>query len=207
MNQEAQNLLFDIITSVGSLATFGAFIFLFRRDKDKQAQIDKLTEISTMLEAQNETMKKHNDLVSQQVDIFRNTSILKGNDQDALNKLQEIEETRLRLSVMPILSITGGSYNGSSGEFQLYLNNKGEDAILTEFINNSADVELQKLNSPYVLEKGKQRLITGRQAGDKHIQHCDQDFNVIYTDRLDNKYLTRIKGKGNNLKIESTKRL
>ncbi|MCP1994629.1 hypothetical protein [Flavobacterium sp. HSC-61S13] len=42
-------LFFEIITAVGSIATFGSFIFLFRRDKDKQAQIDELTNIVSTL--------------------------------------------------------------------------------------------------------------------------------------------------------------
>ena len=33
------NMIFQIIGAIGSLATFGAFVFLFRRDKDKQTQI------------------------------------------------------------------------------------------------------------------------------------------------------------------------
>lgn len=43
MKSEITTLIFQIIGAIGSLATFGAFIALFRRDKDKQVQIDKLT--------------------------------------------------------------------------------------------------------------------------------------------------------------------
>jgi hypothetical protein len=48
-NEKNLNLIFQVITAVGSLATFGSFVYLFRRDKDKQAQIDKLTNIVTTL--------------------------------------------------------------------------------------------------------------------------------------------------------------
>ena len=37
------SLTFQFIAAIGSLATVGSFIFLFRRDKDKQSQINKLT--------------------------------------------------------------------------------------------------------------------------------------------------------------------
>src|SRR5690348_14928629 len=97
------NAVFQIIEAVGSLATFGAFIFLFRRDKDKQAQIDRLAGIATILEAQNETMKKQNELIAQQVEIFRNTAILGNNDRGAIDQLRDIEEKKLKLSVLPIL--------------------------------------------------------------------------------------------------------
>jgi hypothetical protein len=201
------NIIFQVIAAIGSLATFGAFIFLFRRDKDKQVQIDRLTGIATILEAQNETMKKQNDLISQQVDIFRNTSLLKNNDQEALGHLREIEEKKLRLSVEPNLWTNGGGYNGSTGEFHIDLNNKGETAIIQEFINNTNDVEINNYSLPYELEKGNNRKIFGRQKGDKHIQYCDIDIDVIYTDKLKNKFCSKIKGTGINIKIVDTKEL
>jgi len=46
MTKEEIELTFSIINSIGALATFGAFIALFLKDKDKQKQIKKLTLIS-----------------------------------------------------------------------------------------------------------------------------------------------------------------
>jgi hypothetical protein len=46
MTNEQTELIFNIINSIGALATFGAFILLFLKDKDKQKQIKKLTSIS-----------------------------------------------------------------------------------------------------------------------------------------------------------------
>ena len=201
------NIVFQIIASIGSLATFGAFVFLFRRDKDKQSQIDRLTGIATILEAQNDTMKKQNDLLAQQVDIFRNTSLLKGADQDAIRHLQEIEEKKLRLSVEPNLWTNGGGYNGSTGEFNIDLNNKGETALIQEFVNNNSDVTIYNNSLPYELEKGANRKISGRQSGDKHIKDCDIDIDVIYSDRLKNRFLSKIKGTGINIKIVETKEI
>ena len=201
------NIVFQIIASIGSLATFGAFVFLFRRDKDKQAQIDRLTSIATILEAQNDTMKKQNELLAQQVDIFRNTSLLKGGDQDAIRHLQEIEEKKLRLSVEPNLWTNGGDYNGSTGEFSIDLNNKGETTIIQEFVNNTSEVTITNNSLPYELEKGGNRKIFGRQSGEKHIKECDIDIDVIYTDRLKNRFLSKIKGTGINIKIVDTKEI
>lgn len=36
----------DIVTIIGYIATLGAFLFLFRKDKDKQKQIDALSKIA-----------------------------------------------------------------------------------------------------------------------------------------------------------------
>jgi hypothetical protein len=207
MDSNTLNIIFQIIASIGSLATFGAFIFLFRRDKDKQAQIDRLTGIATILEAQNETMKKQNDLLSQQVDIFRNTLILKGNDQEALLHLREIEVKKLRLNVQPNLWINGLGYDGITGEFNIDLNNKGETAIIQEYDNHSEDVIINSSSLPYELDKGSNRKILGRQKGDKHIQYCEIEIDIIYLDKLKNKYSSKIKGTSNDIKIVETKEL
>ncbi|MBJ2125858.1 hypothetical protein [Flavobacterium sp. IB48] len=201
------NIIFQIISAIGSLATFGAFVFLFRRDKDKQVQIDKLAGIATILEAQNETMKIQNDLIAQQVDIFRNTGILKGNDEEAIAQLREIEEKKLKLSVKPNLWLNGAGYSGHDGELKIDLNNKGEDAKLLEFNLTSDDIILHSLSLPWDLEKGKRRYIFGRQKGGKHIKDCEYEVDVIYQDKLDNKYLSKIKGIGANAKIIETKEI
>src|SRR5690554_3306396 len=96
-------ITFNIINSIGALATFGAFLMLFFKDKHKQKQINKLASIATILDAQNDSLKKQNELIAQQVDIFRNTSILKQQDGASMAKLQEIEEKKLKLSVAPVL--------------------------------------------------------------------------------------------------------
>lgn len=201
------NLIFQIIGAIGSLATFGAFIFLFRRDKDKQTQIDKLTGIVTFLEAQNETMKEQNYLIAQQVEIFRNTSILKGQDDVALGQLREIEEKKLKLSVKPNLWLNGAGYKGYEGELTIDLNNKGEDAKLLEFNLISDDIILHSLSLPYDLDKGRGKYIYGRRKGDKHIKDCQYKIDIIYQDKLENKYLSKIVGIGAEAKIVETSEL
>lgn len=207
MDEKTLNLVFQIIGAIGSLATFGAFVFLFRRDKDKQAQIDKLTGIATILEAQNETMKLHNDLLAQEVEIFRNTSLLKDNNSSAIKELRAIEERKLKLSVKPNLWLNGAGYTGGSGELKIDLNNKGEDARLVNFILKSDDIILHNLHLPYNLEKGQNRYIMGRQKGDKHIQYCEYEIDVIYHDKLENYYLSKISGKGASAKIIETREI
>lgn len=204
MDTNGINIIFQIIGTLGSLGTFGAFVYLFRRDKDKQTQIDKLASIATILESQNESMNIHNDLIAQQVDIFRNTGLLKGNDQEALDKLREIEEKKLRLSVKPNLWLNGSGYTGHDGELKIDLNNKGEDAKLLEFNLISDDIILHNLSLPYQLDKGDRRYIFGRKIGNKHVKNCEYEIDIIYEDKLGNKYLSKIKGTGANAKIIET---
>jgi hypothetical protein len=207
MNKEVINYIFQSIEAIGALATFGAFIFLFRRDKDKQSQIDRLTGILTILEAQNDTMKKHNNLIEQQVSIFRNTSILQGKDNGALIALREIEEKKLKLSVKPNLWLNGAGYSGSTGELSIGLNNKGEVAMLQKFELKSDDIELHNHHLPYELEKGERRYIYGRTKNNKHIMDSQYEIDVEYIDKIGNKYMSKISGNGSNAKIIETKEI
>lgn len=198
------DMFIQITTALGSLATFGAFLMLFRRDKDKQEQINKLTGIASFLEAQNETMKEHNNLIAQQVEIFRNTSILKGQDAKALMELKEIEEKKYKLSVKPILWLNGAGYSGYSGELRIDLNNKGEVAEIINLKLISEDIILHPFHYPYSLEKDQRVEILGKSRGNKHIKDCDYEINITYRDKLENVYESKIVGKGANVKIVKT---
>ena len=203
MTQAEQiQLTFNIINSIGALATFGAFLLLFRRDKDKQKQIDKLISIATILDAQNDSFKKQNDLIAQQVDIFRNTSVLKQQDNASMFKLQEIEEKKLKLSIAPVLWLNGAGTR-HTGELQIDLNNKGERAILNDFVLKSGELVLHSKSTPNDLEKGERRYIFARASGNKPINECEYEIEVLYHDSLKNKFSLIIEGKGAQVKIKS----
>jgi len=203
MTQEEQiQLTFNIINSIGGLATFGAFLLLFRKDKDRQKQINKLTSIATILDAQNDSLKKQNELIAQQVHIFRNTSILKQQDNASMVKLQEIEEKKLKLSVAPVLWLNGAGTR-HTGELKIDLNNKGERAILYDLILQSGEIELHSKSVPYDLEKGERRYIFGRAIGNKPISECEYEIEVLYHDSLKNKFSLILSGKGVHVKIKS----
>jgi len=198
---------FQLLAAFGSLATVGAFVVLFFKDKSKQEQIDKLSSIATVLEAQNGSMCKQNDLISQQVEILRNISIGGKDNDGAIKELRAIEETKLRLSVKPNLWLNGAGYDGYRGELKIDLNNKGEDTKLLEFNLNSEDIELHSKSLPYDLDKGERRYIFGRSKGGKHIKDCIYEIAIVYTDKLDNKYETIISGVGAMVNIKETREL
>lgn len=152
-------------------------------------------------------MMENNNLVAQQVEILRNTSILKGNDDSAIEKLKEIEEKKLKLSVKPNLWLNGAGYDGFNGELRIDLNNKGEDAKLLNFNLTSDDIVLHSLFLPCDLDKGERRYIFGRQKGKTHIKDSNYEIDVIYQDRLENKYLSKLKGTGANVRIIETRDL
>lgn len=195
-------ITFNLINSIGALATFGAFLMLFFKDKDKQKQIDKLASIATILDAQNDSLKKQNELIAQQVDILRNTSILKQQDGASIAKLQELEEKKLKLSVAPVLWLNGAGTR-HTGELQIDLNNKGERAILDDFVLISGEITLHSKSVPYDLEKGERRYIFARAVGNKPINECEYEIEVLYHDSLNNKFRMILTGKGARVKIKS----
>jgi hypothetical protein len=146
-------------------------------------------------------MQEHNNLIAQQVDIFRNTSILKEQNDKAIYRLQEIEEKKLKLSIMPNLWLNGTSFKGRSGEFTIDLNNKGEEAKLIDFKLISNDIQLHSQSLPYDLSKGERRYIFGRIISGKHFDSSNIEIDIIYQDKLKNKYMSKIKGVGYNVKI------
>lgn len=198
-------LFLQICAAIGSLGTFGAFLMLFKRDKNKEIQIKKLTSIAAVLENQAESLNRQNDLLSLQIDIFRNTSLLTQQNDQAYQELKEIEEKKLKLSVRPNLWLNGGTTLGLTGELKIWLNNKGETAILTDFDLISGDIELHSKHLPYELEKGKERFIFGRAIKGKSISDVTYKIDVKYKDVLENKFIAKIEGKGANVKITEVK--
>ena len=115
-----------IAAFIGVPLSMVSLIKLVSKDKDREAQIAKLATIVVALDAQNETMLKQNDLLAQQVNIFRDSALMTKNDGEAMAKLQVIEEKKLRLSVQPRLWLNGAGYRAADGTLKIDLNNKGE---------------------------------------------------------------------------------
>jgi len=162
--------IFNIINALGSIATFITFLLLFKRDKNKQAQIDKLTSIAT-----------------------------------ELTQMRLIDNARINLSVKPEIRKTDTTTRGIEGELTITINNIGERAVLTKFILKSDDVILHNENLPHTLQKDNSRKIFARSFGEKNITECEYEIDIHYTDKLENLYISTIKGKGGKCRITQTK--
>lgn len=128
-------------------------------------------------------------------------------NENVIAEFRDIEEKKLKLSIKPDLWLNGVGHSGYKGELRIYLNNKGDTAILLDFRLISDDILLYNHSFPFYLEKEKGTIIYGRKNGDKHIKHCEYEIDVYYTDKLENKYLTKIVGKGAIAKIIETKEI
>src|SRR5437016_5417968 len=101
----------SIATAVAAFATFGAFIMLFVKDRDKQKQLDKLTRLAGGIDAQNEILKESNNILSAQLDMIRiSISATTNSESEVAQQLAEIESKKLKLSVKPKLWLNGAGY-------------------------------------------------------------------------------------------------
>ena len=91
----------------------------------------------------------------------------------------------MKLGVAPVLWRIGARTRYTR-ELQIDLNNKGERAILDDFILKSGEIELHSKSVPYDLEKGEERYIFGRAKGSKPISECEYEIEVLYHDSLRN---------------------
>jgi len=154
--------------------------------------------MATILEAHNEILIEQNSLITQQVEILRNTNILKGEDTDAMRSFANIEDQKLKLRVKPILWLNGAGYSALDGTLRININNKGEEAQITNLELKSDDINLQENKMPFSIEKRGNVNICGIRKSHKHIKDCVYKIEIFFEDKLQNKYLTTFNGIGAN---------
>jgi hypothetical protein len=184
IDKEKWNLIFAILNALGSLATFGAFLFLFKRDKNKEKQIEQLSLIA-------DTIKKQNELTTLQIDILRNSMLTTQNGEEALEnmkQLKDIESQRLKLSVEPVFKLKTAGHAGYSGEFWLSLENVGETATIENIVYESQDVKIRPYDYPMTISTNNRLRIDGSTIGTKHVKDSEYKIRIIYKDRLNNSY-------------------
>lgn len=103
-------------------AIFG-FIFLFRKDKEKEAQITKLANIAMKIESQNLIMKEGNALLGEQVEVLRSVFVSHIEAKEGARILADLEEQKYLLSIRPRLFSNGGMLRDS--EVQFFIENHG----------------------------------------------------------------------------------
>jgi len=157
MERDTFDYIRDIVTMVGYAATVGSFVYLFRRDNDKQKQIDSLA------------------------------------------KLALLSEGALLLRALPDLYKNGALTRPVERDIHIDLLNRGEQARLLEFNTVSDDITLHSKSLPYVLEKGAERKIFAHANNNKSPNDCEYVIEVIFEDKLQNKYRIEISGKGSHV--------
>jgi hypothetical protein len=183
----------DILQGVGAIigvsGAIVAFVLLFLKDKHKQAQLDNLKEISTKIEAQNETMQKSNELASEQIDVLRKM-LLNPNDS-GYEELVRIEEKKLRLSAMPNLKNVNPHYRME--EISVSIWNHGDTAIIEriDFLDSQVEL-LHNIKEGFELEKGQKISICGHSINGQNTNYMDYKIDLYFKDKLENNYVLKI---------------
>jgi hypothetical protein len=193
------NIIIQIIGAVGSLATFGAFILLFIKDRQKQDQIDRLTSIGDNIKDQNELLDASNKLLDQQVSILRTTLTSRPND-GASKRLAEIEEQKLLLSLKPRLKYEGGTFSGGDGHTKLRIRNKGQFAKIKKISVISGAVSVTSNLVDSIIEKDQTFDLSFNTPSDSSREKYVLELS--YCDELENLYRLRISGQGSAASIE-----
>ena len=122
------------------------------------------------------------------------------------NNAAEIEKQKLKLSVKPIIKTMGSRVRGYDGLLQIQIVNKGKRAKLIETNVISEGIELQQINAhlPYDFEEGNSRWLFFESINGVNPNDASYEVHLIYTDEINTKYKTTIKGTGGNCKIIAT---
>lgn len=183
----------DVLQGIGAIigvpGALAALVLLFIKDKHKQQQLDNLKEIAVKIEEQNETLKESNELASQQIDVLR--KMLLNPSTSGYDKLAEIEEKKLKLSVKPNLKSNHRQYRME--EFKIDITNTGADAIIDSVnFDESRFYYTNKLKKGYVLEKDQNIVICFRTIDKSNSNYIDYGFEVKLHDSLGNPYLFKV---------------
>jgi hypothetical protein len=186
----------------GLIAVPGAiagFILLFRKDKEKEAQINKLAGIVEKIEVQNEIMKEANRLSEEQVDILRNSLLLNKQDDEATKRLLEIEEKKFRLTVKPDFRLATSSSDTKG--FELYFKNLGHLAIIKAITTSHDDLILNTMLD-YRVDPGMKIPIIGHSISGRNMNTFPYTFELEYEDQIGTRYKLLFSGQASSGKIE-----
>jgi hypothetical protein len=183
----------DILQGIGAIISvpgaIAAFILLFLKDKHKQKQLDNLKEIASKIEGQNEILIKSNGLAEDQIEVLR--KMLLSPTTSGYDRLAEIEEKKLKLSVKPNLKSNGQSYR--MDELWVDVNNYGELAIIDSVdFDTSMFYPMNSIKSGYELLKDS-KIRIGLKSKDKaNTNYLNYVIELFYHDKLNNKFKLKI---------------
>ncbi|SRR5258708_23625314 len=191
MDWSNPNTWFSLISAIGSLATFGGFVFFFLKDKQKEDTIRQLAGIADgqykllgALEKEVNALLRQNDiLVSQLNELGNQTAAM----QEA-NDLLRLESSKTDLTrineIKPILK--SGSGGGDSHRYEYHIHNNGKTAYNIRRGDVSPEVFADAIEIGS-LEKGKEFRF-GYSARDGNLSNVNADIELLFEDEDGNCY-------------------
>jgi hypothetical protein len=183
-------------TILGVPAAIAAFILLFIKDKQKQQQIDKLTELILEHSYQTELMRESNELFKEQLLIQSEVLI---NDKNYKDLMKELEIKKSKSKYRPHFVFEKGE--STSNELKLLIRNSGERASKLKF--NVAEVEELRITTPGGISISKNGIfvLTGDYRGKENLHKIDKLIEIIYEDSIGTKYKQIFKARGSYVEI------
>lgn len=191
------------------LGAIYAFIKLFRKDKEKQMQIDSLTTLAGESENQTsqianqvEQMIESNRLQTEYLKLFQESISI---DKDASNldqERKELEDKRRKIAIKPRFEFSTSLK--TLEYFKLNLINKGEKAIIKEFIElerNSVKHNIKQWIDKEVNRNERVDILFNPKPIGLSINECFVDVQIVYEDIDGGKYYQLISGPGSRVKI------
>lgn len=193
---------------VGGIAAmvgaFLAFYQLFKKDKDKQIQLDRMTGLVGALEAQNDLIKQGNDNMRNYL-IELTKVVQRDGEEGQSERMIELEEQRLRLLTKPRIWTNGGGYRGTEKEIKVSIDNRGELCYVDDFeIVEGDQVNLRKWKQPVTLVKDGNIYITGILEGDIWPKDAKFKLRLDYHDQENYHYQSIIQWTGGSTRLLET---
>lgn len=160
--------------ALGSIATLFAFLFLFRRDKDKQAQIDRLAEIAEATNRQADTMQA---------------------------QLYQYRDG-LRLQFLPSLKVARLEPTITIDSFMVTLCNYGKPCriLIERMVSDNYTFSKEKDRPPYDLKNGDEQTYSFVSANSDATKST-VIFDIIYADEMGFFYKSTLRGNKANVDI------
>jgi len=166
----------DVFNILASIATFLAFLVLFRRDKSKEDQLVRLTGIAGELAKQNKVLQDQNKLLA----------------------------TQIRNSMKPILILGSYSYLENLQKFIFKLHNHGMPAYIEKLkAIKDTFVKFQEEDHkvPLYVSKGNEFELRFRLINDVNLSQAELQFEIYFADINWNRYRATIEGQGQTFKM------
>ena len=180
-----EHLAFKIIGALGSLATAGAFIILFFKDKYKQDQIDRLTELSREAENQTQQMIEGNKLQNEIIGLFQK-------QLSSIENSIQLEKAKWKSEIKPKFIVNDNNKDGDLYGYKIILQNIGGIAkyitICKESDEDSGFYRINDSSETEIPRMGNYTVQIYYEQPDIRKPFIAIKFKINYEDESGNKY-------------------
>lgn len=200
---------------VAIIASIFAFIKLFIRDKEKERQIENLSEIAKQSQLQTQQLFSHsihmneaNILLREQIEIFKERLGLEKVNKEQREKEKEIEKRIRKNDIQPIFYQTNG--HGTNEHLKIELTNKGGQGkiVRISIIEGSDKVRADEKINDKVIGRGEGFTLIIRSLNQNiNANNINYSFDLTFENVDKDQYSQRFNCHGISCKLEQPKEL